>query len=70
MLVLTRKLNEAVNLGDSIKISILSIENDRVRIGIEAPADMRIIRSELLDEIKNINKEAINTDIVIFSKEN
>jgi len=48
----------------------LSIENDRVRIGIEAPADMRIIRSELLDEIKNINKEAINTDIVIFSKEN
>lgn len=68
MLVLTRKANQAISLGDDIKVYVLSIESDRVRIGIEAPASLRISRSELLEESKNINKEAIETNLIFYSK--
>lgn len=47
MLVLTRKTNEKVSLGDDITITILRINNGSIRIGIEAPRDVRILRSEI-----------------------
>ena len=49
MLVLTRKVNEAVMIGDA-KVTILRISGDRVRIGIEADANTRIVREELLTQ--------------------
>ncbi len=47
MLVLTRKSGEAISVGDDIKIVVVKIETGRVRIGIECPKDMVILREEL-----------------------
>jgi carbon storage regulator len=60
VLVLTRKLNEAIQLGEDITITVVGIDADRVRIGIDAPRSLKIFRRELLIETVNINKEAIN----------
>jgi carbon storage regulator CsrA len=47
MLVLTRKLDEAIQIGDDIKITVLRVKGNTVRIGIEAPKSVRVIRDEL-----------------------
>lgn len=48
MLVLSRKVGEEIVIGDNIKITIVRIQGDKVRIGIEAPDDVKVYRSELL----------------------
>lgn len=48
MLVLRRKAGESICINGSIEITVLVVEGDRVKIGIEAPRDMSIVRSELL----------------------
>lgn len=55
MLVLTRKINEAILIGDDIKITLLNIESDRIRIGIDAPKNMRIYRYETLKKVQAEN---------------
>ena len=47
MLVLTRKLNEEIVIGDNIKVTVLQVKGNSVRLGIEAPRDVRIVRGEL-----------------------
>lgn len=47
MLVLTRKTQEQIHIGDNITISILKLKGNAVRIGIEAPRDVRVLRGEL-----------------------
>lgn len=47
MLVLTRKLDEAIRIGDDIKITILRVKGNTIRIGIEAPREVRVVRDEL-----------------------
>ena len=47
MLVLSRRENERIKLGDSIVVTIVRIAGDRVRIGIEAPPDVVVLREEL-----------------------
>ncbi len=49
MLVLSRKESEKIMLGDSIVLTIVRVSGDRVRLGIEAPSDMLILRKELED---------------------
>lgn len=48
MLVLSRKMGEAIVLAGNIKIQVLGIEHDRVKLGVEAPPDVLVLRSELL----------------------
>lgn len=50
MLVLSRKKSEVILIGDSIEITIVKVGPNSVRVGIEAPRDMVIVRKELLDE--------------------
>ncbi len=48
MLVLRRKIEESIVIAGVIKVSILAVEGDRVKIGISAPSDIAIVREELL----------------------
>ena len=47
MLVLGRKTGETITIGDNIKVSVIKLEGGRVRLGIDAPEDVRILRAEL-----------------------
>ena len=47
MLVLTRKTNQSIMIGDEIEVSILSVAGDKVRIGIDAPRDIAVFRKEV-----------------------
>ncbi len=58
MLVLTRKPEQTIAIGDQIKVRILEIGNGFVKIGIDAPRDMPIYREELYDKLKQLNIEA------------
>ncbi|AHF10634.1 MULTISPECIES: carbon storage regulator CsrA [Dehalobacter] len=58
MLVLSRKIDEKIIINDNIEITIVSVSGDQVRIGINAPKDVKILRSEVLEEIEKQNQEA------------
>jgi carbon storage regulator len=58
MLVLTRKTNESVIIGDDIEICLLEIKGDKVRLGIRAPRSVAVHRKEVHEEIKRANEEA------------
>ena len=47
MLVLTRKSNQSIMIGDDIEVSVLSVAGDKVRIGIDAPRDIAVFRKEV-----------------------
>jgi len=66
MLVLTRKKNEAIKIGDDIEIKILSVDGDQIKLGIEAPKSIEIHRKEIYLEIQHQNSEAANipSDII------
>ena len=49
MLVLTRKINERILIGDNIRVTVVAVRGNQVRVGIEAPNDVRIFREELCD---------------------
>ena len=53
MLVLTRKSNQSIMIGDDIEISVLSIMGEKVRIGIQAPRDIPVFRKEVYLEIQH-----------------
>jgi len=58
MLVLTRKAEESLVIGDQITLTILSVEGDRVKIGIQAPREIAIHRKEVWDAIHEQNRLA------------
>lgn len=60
MLVLTRKKNEHIQIGEDIEISILAIEGDQIKIGIQAPRHIDIHRKEIYIAIQQENAEAVN----------
>jgi len=64
MLVLSRKESEKIMLGDSIVLTIVRVSGDRVRLGIEAPSDMLILRKELdPSEIDQLEASKNQTDL-------
>ena len=52
MLILTRRIGEQLLIGNDIKVVVLSIKGNQIRIGIDAPDDVKIMREELLDPPK------------------
>ena len=56
MLVLTRKVDESITIGDSIVLTVLAIEGERVKIGINAPRDMLILRQEVFLAVQEQSK--------------
>jgi carbon storage regulator len=70
MLVLTRKSDESIKLGDDITITVIEIKGNSVRLGITAPSHVRIYRKELYDKIKNENLLSSNLLMDEFKKIN
>jgi carbon storage regulator len=65
MLVLTRKLREAIMIGDDIEITIAAIEGDQVKLAISAPKQIDIHRKEIYLSIQQENKEAATNKLNI-----
>lgn len=58
MLVLTRKLNESIMVGDEVKITIVDVKGDQVKLGITAPRQIAVHREEVYREIQKENQQA------------
>jgi len=57
MLVLTRRSNQSIMIGDDIEVSVLSVMGDKVRIGIDAPGNVPVFRTEIYLEIQSQEAE-------------
>lgn len=72
MLVLTRKANESIKIGDNIEIKVLAVEGEQIKLGIAAPNAVDIHRKEIYAAIQQQNNEAadISLDLLSLLKEN
>jgi len=68
MLVLSRKLNESIIIGENIEVKVLSIEGDQVKLGIVAPKNIKVHRREIYESIQEQNKAALNIDANLIQK--
>jgi carbon storage regulator len=64
MLVLSRKKDQALMIGDNIELTIIEIQGEQVKLGIKAPKNVPIYRKELFLEIQEENKKAASAGIV------
>jgi carbon storage regulator len=63
VLVLTRKSNQSIMIGDDIEISVLAVMGEKVRIGIEAPRSVPVFRREVYVEIQEGDEDAEGEDV-------
>ncbi len=63
MLVLSRKVDEKIKIGDNIVVSILEIDGGNVKIGIDAPREINILRMEILEQIQKENIDSALNEI-------
>jgi carbon storage regulator len=65
MLILSRKTDEKIMIGDSISVSVIEIRGDQVRIGVDAPKTVKVYRHEVYDAILAENKAAAESKPVL-----
>ena len=63
MLVLTRRLGEAITIGDNVKLIVVEIDGNQVKLGIEAPREIEIYREELYEKIKGVTFDGKKSEI-------
>ena len=68
MLVLTRKKGEAILIGEDIIIKVVECDGDKIRLGIEAPKNVKVMRMELLEETVDINLESAKQNASILDE--
>lgn len=59
MLILSRRLNECIMIGDEIEISVMDIKGDQIKLGIQAPRSIKIYRKEVYQAIQQENIAAV-----------
>ena len=59
MLVLTRRAGQRLFIGDEIVVTVLEVNGERVKVGVEAPNAFRVLRDELLQQLAQENREAV-----------
>jgi carbon storage regulator len=62
MLVLSRRVGERLMIGDDIVITVIDVRSDGVRIGIDAPREVRVTRAEIYEAVTQSNREAAAAD--------
>lgn len=67
MLVLTRKLNESIMIGSDIEITVLAVEGEQIKLGINAPKQIDIHRKEIYLSIQQENNQAAKTEVNILT---
>jgi carbon storage regulator len=65
MLILSRKVNEKVMIGDDISVSIIEVRGDQVRLGVDAPKNVKVFRQEVFDAIRAENKAAAESKPIL-----
>jgi carbon storage regulator len=58
MLILSRKVNEKIMIGEDISVSIIDVRGDQVRLGVDAPKNVKVFRQEVFDAIRAENRAA------------
>jgi carbon storage regulator len=58
MLILSRRVNEKIVIGDDVVISVVEVRGDQVKLGIEAPRNVKVFRQEVFDAIQEENRRA------------
>jgi carbon storage regulator len=64
MLILSRKINEKIMIGEDISVSVIEIRGDQVRLGVDAPKTVKVFRQEIFDAIRTENKAAAESKTV------
>ena len=59
MLILSRKIDEKIKIGEDITITLIDVHGDQVKIGVEAPKSVKVFRQEVFDAIQKENKAAV-----------
>lgn len=62
MLILSRKTDQQIKIGDDITLTIIEIRGDQVKIGVEAPKNIKVFRQEVFSAIKSENTAALNVN--------
>lgn len=65
MLILSRRTNEKLVIGDGVIISIVEIRGDQVKLGIEAPKDVKVYRQEVFEAIQEENRRAAESNLQV-----
>ncbi len=65
MLILSRKLNEKIVIGDGVIVSIVEIRGDQIKLGIEAPKTVKVYRQEVYDAIQSENRLAASSSMTL-----
>lgn len=58
MLILSRKVDEKIKIGDNITITLIEVRGEQVKIGVEAPKNVKVFRQEVFNAIQTENREA------------
>lgn len=61
MLILTRRPGESLTIGDNIVVTVVSINGNQIRLGIDAPREVRVLRDEIYKAVREENQAAANT---------
>jgi len=62
MLVLSRKLDEEIRIGENVIVRVLAVKDGQVKLGVEAPKELRVFRGEIYDQVQRQNQAAAKAD--------
>jgi carbon storage regulator len=65
MLILSRKVNEKIMIGEDISVSVIEVRGDQVRLGVDAPKTVKVFRQEVFDAIREENRAAAESGPVL-----
>ena len=66
MLILSRKVNERIMIGEEIEVSIVEIRGDQVKLGIVAPKTVKVFRREVYEAIQEENRRAVGSEPMVL----